>query len=71
MKQAAEQYATAKETLDQARETMRAAIVDALEAGMTPTEVNALSPFTPAYNRRIADDAGLAPRPRGPKKRKP
>lgn len=69
MKQAAEEYATAKEALERARETMRTAIVDALTSGMTPTEVNELSPFTPAYNRRIADEAGLAPRPRGPKKK--
>jgi len=68
MKQAAEDYGTAKETLDEARDAMRAAIVDALNAGMTPTEVNALSPFTPAYNRRIAEGAGVAPRPKGPKK---
>jgi len=69
MKQAAEDYGTAKEALDEARDHMRAAIVDALNAGMTPTEVNQLSPFTPAYNRRIADDAGVAPRPKGPKKK--
>jgi hypothetical protein len=69
MKQAAEDYTTTKEALDQARDRMRTAIVDALEAGMTPTEVNQLSPFTPAYNRRIAAESGLEPRPRGPKKK--
>lgn len=69
MKQAVEEYTTAKESLDRARATMRTAIVDALEAGMTPTEVNELSPFTPAYNRRIAQEAGVSPRPPGPKKK--
>ena len=71
MKQAAEEYAAAKKSLDQARIAMRVAIAEALEAGMTPTEVNKLSPFTPAYNRRIADRAGVLPRPKGPKKKCP
>lgn len=66
--QATAEYRQADEIIKAAREKVRQAITKSLKAGMTPTEVNKRSPFTPAYNRRIAEAAGIEPRPKGPKK---
>lgn len=70
LKTAAQRFRRAKKALDDAREDVAAAIVAARRAGASPTEVNQLAPFTPAYVRRLADEAGIPPAPPGPKPRR-
>jgi hypothetical protein len=64
----AQKYRRAAKALDEARERMAAAIVAARRAGVRPTDVDQLSPFVPAYNRRIAREAGIEPGRPGPKR---
>lgn len=52
----------------EAREGAVRAVVDALRAGIRPTDVTAASPFTAAYVRRIARENGIEPAKPGPKK---
>jgi hypothetical protein len=52
-----------------ARQAVIAAALTALRGGVTPNEVEELSPFTSAYVRRIARDAGIPPAPPGPKRK--
>jgi hypothetical protein len=54
---------------EEARQEAIAAVLAALRAGIAPTEVERLSPFTAAYVRRIARDNGVPPAPPGPKTR--
>jgi hypothetical protein len=54
---------------EEARQSAIAAVVAALRDGITPTEVERLSPFTAAYVRRIARENGIPPAPPGPKPR--
>ncbi|MEV7177774.1 hypothetical protein [Kitasatospora sp. NPDC093679] len=51
----------------QAKNEAFRAVVNALRAGMRPTDVVKLSPFTAAYVRRIARDHGVGPAKPGPK----
>lgn len=44
-----------------ARDDLKAAVVDALRAGVGPSEVARLSGFTDAYVRKLARAAGLPP----------
>jgi hypothetical protein len=46
------------------------AVLAALRAGMRPTDVTARSPFTAAYVRRLAREAGIEPARPGPKSTK-
>jgi hypothetical protein len=61
-------YRDAKVKLEQQRSSVALAIRTALEAGVPPTEVAAVAPYTPAYVRRgcaqpgRAAGAGLRPR---------
>jgi hypothetical protein len=52
---------------DAAKAEVIQAALDALRAGERPTDVADKSPFTPAYIRRIARDAGIEPAAPGPK----
>lgn len=52
-----------------ARDRVVSAVVTALREGMSPTEVAARSPFTPAYVRRIAREHDIEPARPGPKKK--
>ena len=56
-------------THEEARAAVVQAILAALRAGIPPTEVAALSPFTGTYVRSLARDAGL-PKARPGVKRK-
>lgn len=67
LKAAARRFRRAKKVLDDARDDVNAAIVAARRAGISPSEVNQLAPFTPAYVRRLTDAAGIPPAPKGPK----
>lgn len=68
LRDCSETYERTRAERESARAAVNEVIIEALESGATPTEVNKLSPFTPAYVRRIAKEAGVAPRPKGPKK---
>ncbi|WP_460770051.1 hypothetical protein [Nocardiopsis nanhaiensis] len=68
LRDATTRYRETEAAHKQSTEDVRQKIVDALEAGETPTDVNREAPHTPAYVRRIAKEAGVSPRPRGPKK---
>ena len=53
---------------ENARDEAVAAVLAALRAGVTPVEVERLSPFTGAYIRRMAREAGIPPAAPGPKR---
>jgi hypothetical protein len=65
---ATRRYKTTEANHEQARQQAIAAVVAALQAGVTPTEVERLSPFTGAYIRKVARDHGIPPAPPGPKR---
>ena len=67
---ATQRYRDTKDAHDQAQEAVAAAAVAALKAGHRPTDVVDHSPFTAAYIRRLARDAGLEPARPGPKSAK-
>jgi hypothetical protein len=54
-------YRETEATHESARQDAIAAVVDALRAGIRPTDVVAHSPFTAAYVRRLARDNGIEP----------
>lgn len=56
--------------LERARRAVIRAVIDALRAGLRPTDVVAGSPFTAAYVRKLAREHGIAPAPRGGRPRK-
>lgn len=56
------------EAMTDARTATYAAVVAALRAGHTPTEVTKASPYTAAYVRKIARLSGIQPAAPGPKK---
>ncbi|MEI8411454.1 MULTISPECIES: hypothetical protein [unclassified Kribbella] len=62
-------YRQTENAHEEARKAVIAAALAALRAGVTPNEVEDLSPFTSAYVRRLARAEGIPPAPRGPKRR--
>lgn len=58
---AATNYIEADARKEETRTQLEAAIVMALQAGCRPTDVVDRSPFTAAYVRRIAREAGIPP----------
>lgn len=54
-------YRETEEAHEAARLDTVAAVVDALRAGIRPTDVVAHSPFTAAYVRRLARENGIEP----------
>jgi hypothetical protein len=67
---ATRKYHRAKRNFDAAKQEVVDAMLTALRAGASPGDVAEGSPFTPAYVRRIAKEAGIPPAPPGPKARK-
>lgn len=65
--EATQHYRHTKAEHDKAQEAVTAAALAALKAGHRPTDVIDRSPFSSAYIRRIAREAGIAPAPPGPK----
>ena len=63
------QYREADQLLEQARQVVIDAVVGALRAGVPPTEVIDLSPFSPAHVRVIAREHGIPPAKGGPRKK--
>lgn len=59
-------YRDTKEKHDAATKAVTAAAVAALKAGERPTDVVEHSPFTAAYIRKIARDAGIERPTSGP-----
>lgn len=53
---------------EQARAEVLANALDALRAGVRPTDVVEHSPFTAAYIRKLARDNGIEPAKKGGKK---
>jgi hypothetical protein len=70
LKAATRRYRRSEQAHEQDRAAAIAAVVAALRAGVPPTEVVDLSPFTAAYVRRIARDHDIPPAPPGIKPRK-
>lgn len=50
---------------DKARDEHVAAVIAALRAGHRPTDVASWSPFTAAYLRKLAREAGIPPARKG------
>jgi hypothetical protein len=69
LSQASVQYREADQLLEQARQVVIDAVVGALRAGVPPTEVIELSPFSPAHVRVIAREHGIPPAKGGPRRR--
>ncbi len=63
-----ESYRATESAHEDARRRVVAAVVAALRAGIAPTEVSGLSPFTATYVRRIARENGIPPAAPGPKR---
>ncbi len=53
---------------EEARQETIRAVIEALRAGIGPTEVERLSPFTGAYIRKLAREHDIPPAPPGPKR---
>lgn len=68
---ATRRYRQTEAAHDAARRAVIAAVVAALRAGVSPTEVQRLSPFTGAYVRKVARDSGIPPAAPGPKPGRP
>jgi len=66
---ATERYRRTEAEHEQARQATIAAMIAALRAGVGPTEVERLSPFTGAYVRKLAREHGVPPGQPGPKRR--
>lgn len=67
---ATRKYERAKTAYDTAKAEVIQAALTALRAGERPTDVADKSPFTPAYIRRLAREAGIEPAAPGPKPRR-
>lgn len=65
---ATRRYRTAEAAQDKVRQETIAAVIAALRANVSPTEVVRLSPFTATYVRRLARDHDLPPAAPGPKR---
>ena len=68
--EATRRYRRTKSDHDEAQEAVAAAALAALKAGHRPTDVVEVSPFTAAYIRRMAREAGIEPARPGPKSSK-
>lgn len=64
---AAVRYRATEAAHAEARQAMIDAVRAALRAGVTPTEVERLSPFTGAYIRKLAREGGIPAASPGPK----
>ena len=64
---ATRKYERTKKAYEAAKAEAIHAALDALRAGERPTDVAEQSPFTPAYIRRLAREAGIEPAAPGPK----
>jgi hypothetical protein len=69
LRAAASRYRDTASDHEKARLAAIEAVLSALKAGITPTEVERLSPFTGAYVRRLARENGIPPAAPGPKGR--
>jgi hypothetical protein len=65
---ASERYRRTETAHEEARLDAIAAVVAALRAGVSPTDVERLSPFTGAYIRKVAREHGIPPAAPGPKR---
>jgi hypothetical protein len=68
---ATRRYRRTETAHEAARQDLLAAVLAALRAGVPPTEVERLSPFTAAYIRKVARAEGIPPAPPGPKRAEP
>lgn len=68
LRQATKRLKRLDDDMTDARNDTYAAVIAALRAGHTPTEVTDASPYTAAYVRKIARQNGIEPATRGPKK---
>lgn len=68
LKAATRRYERTGAAHEEARQAAIAAALTALRAGIGPTEVERLSPFTGAYLRKLAREAGIPAAPPGPKR---
>ena len=65
VKQTGRRWSAADRARDKARDEHFTAVVAALKAGRTPTDVSDLSPFTATHLRQVARDAGIPPAVKG------
>ena len=65
---ATRRYRRTETAHEAARQQVITAVLAALRANISPTEVERLSPFTGAYIRKLARDQGIPPAPPGPKR---
>ncbi|GAB1693435.1 hypothetical protein KRM28CT15_52380 [Krasilnikovia sp. M28-CT-15] len=65
---ATRRYGRTEAAHEEARQAVIDAVIAALRAGLGPSEVERLSPFTGAYIRKIAREHGIPPAAPGPKR---
>ena len=65
---ATRRYQRTEAAHEEARREAIDAVIAALRAGLGPTEVERLSPFTGAYIRKVARENGVPPAAPGPKR---
>lgn len=68
LKSATQRYRETEAAHEHSQKDVLSAILAALRGGVTPTEVERLSPFTAAYIRRVARAEGVPPAAPGPKR---
>ena len=69
LRRASAKYLKTGQEHDAAQEALLAVVVAALRQGLTPTEVVELSPYSPAYIRKIARQHEIPAAPLGRKPR--
>jgi hypothetical protein len=69
LRRASAKYLKTSQEHDAAQEALVAVVVAALRQGLTPTEVVELSPYSPAYVRKIARQHQIPAAPLGRKPR--
>lgn len=65
---ATKRYRRTEAAHETAREAVIMAVVAALRGGLSPTDVERLSPFSGAYIRKLAREHAIPPAPPGPKR---
>jgi hypothetical protein len=68
---ATRRYRRTEAAHEAARQAVIMAVVDALRSGLSPSDVERLSPFSGAYIRKLAREHEIPPAPPGPKRATP
>jgi hypothetical protein len=65
LRTATRRYKRTEAAHEESRKAATAEVIAALQAGLPPTKVSDLSPFTATHVRKLARDAGIPPARKG------